>query len=365
MAATRTSVRLVSGAREVTDLIRSLPAEMRTSAFHHPAWIEAWYAVEDRAARETVAAIVEDATQRPLMVLPLVLDTFGSSHFWAPLDLGVTDYNTSMIAPDFHPNPLEMQAVWTRIVAALPDHAGFLLLDKVPQGLGDHHEPLAALPRVRHSHVVRHPLHLDADWEKLRATRFDQSMVRSLTRKRRKLERKGDLVFSVMTGEAALPALDALMTWRGERFGDRPAITDLYARVVASGDPARVLCLTLDGRPISAGLGLLEKDAFRLLAIAHDDSWKNWSPGLLVVEDAIRWAVETGLYEFDFTIGSEPYKFDFGVEPEPMWLVAEEFGPHGSAMLRVILTRNYLASRLKRWVHTGTPRRRDAHASVG
>ena len=358
-------VRVVIGANEVIELVAGLPETMRVTAFHHPNWIASWLATQANAARKTIAVVVEcAATGRPQMVLPLTLDTFGAAGFWAPLDRGVCDYNTSLAEPDFRPSPREMRTIWTRIVAALPDDASFLLMDKVPVALGGRHEPLIDVDGLRRSHVIRHPLRLDADYETLRDTRFCQTNVRSLTRKRRKLARKGRLVFEVATGEAAREAFEQLMVWRGERFGEREATTDFYRRLVEAGDPVRVLWLSLDGRPIAACFGAIEPKAFRLLAIGHDEAFKNWSPGLLAIEDAIAWAIEQGCDEFDFTIGSEAYKFAFGVRPEPLWLVAEEFGPHGSAMLRILLTRNLIASKLKRWIDVNGPRKRDARSSA-
>ncbi len=365
MAATKFRVRVVNGARAVLDLLAALPPAMRRTGFQHPTWADCWFAVDGRAARKTVAAVVECAeTGRPLFVLPLILDTLGAAAYWAPLDFGVSDYNTSLTAPDFHPSPTEMRAIWLRIVAALPDDAAFLLIDKVPADIDDRHEPLADLPDLRRSHVIRHPLRLDTDYATLRDTRFSQSMVRSLDRKRRKLERKGDFRFEVATGAEALPALECLMTWRGERYGENPAVADFYRHLTAAGEPVRVMWLALDGTPVSACFGIVEPHAFRLLALGHDEAFKNWSPGLLVIEDAIAWASARGLAEFDFTIGSEAYKFDFGVVPEPLWLVAAEFSPHGSAMLRLLLTRNLIASKLKRYIDVNGPRRRTVKAAV-
>jgi CelD/BcsL family acetyltransferase involved in cellulose biosynthesis len=362
---TATRVRVVTGCDAVREALATLPAAMRPTAFQHPAWTGCWLGGAEKSEHQTVLALVECAeTARPLFALPLTLDTFGAAAYWAPLDHGACDYNASFTAPDFRPSPVEMQTIWTRIVAALPDDAAFLMIDKLPAVIGERAEPLMELPGLRRSHVVRHPLHLDADYATLRDTRFSQTSVRSLARKRRKLSRKGDLVFSVATGEAAAAPLERLLVWRGERYGVRPDIDDFYRRLVRSGDPARVMWLALDGEPVSAGFGLVEPTAFRLLAIGHEERFKNWSPGLLVIEDAIAWAIDLGLAEFDFTIGSEAYKFDFGVTPEPLWLVAEEFGPHGSAMLRLMLARNMIAKKLKRWIDPNAPRRRDAKASA-
>ena len=365
MKAARTRVRIVCGAGAVREALVALPDAMRPSAFQHPGWISCWFAGEGRTESRTVLALVESAEDpRPLFALPLVLDRFGSAAYWAPLDFGVCDYNASFVAPDFRPTPTEMRAIWTRIVAALPDDASFLMIDKLPAVIGDRPEPLLEIAGTRRSHVTRHPLRLGRDFATLRDTAFDPSVVRSLARKRRKLGRKGRLTYSISSGEDALGPLERLLVWRGERYGTRSEVDALYRRLIVAGDPARVAWLALDGVPLAGVFGLVEDDAFRLLAIGHDEAFKNWSPGLLVIEDTIAWAVESGLAEFDFTIGSEAYKFDFGVTAEPLWLVAEEFDPHGSAMLRLMLARNRLAKELKRWIDPNGPRRRDAKAAA-
>jgi CelD/BcsL family acetyltransferase involved in cellulose biosynthesis len=251
-------VRVVSGCEAVRATLAALPATMRPTAFQHPAWISAWLASEGHARRRTIVALIEcTVTGRPLLALPLVLDTFGAASYWAPLDLGACDYNASWVDPDFHPGADEMRSIWKRIVASLPDDASFLMIDKLPAAIGDRAEPLLDIRGLRRSHVVRHPLALDADYATLRATRFSQTSVRSLARKRRKLERKGRFTFHVGTGDDAVAPLERLLVWRGERYGCRPDLDDFYRRLTAAGEPARVMWLALDGEPISAAFGLV------------------------------------------------------------------------------------------------------------
>ncbi|MDK9695849.1 MAG: GNAT family N-acetyltransferase [Siculibacillus sp.] len=363
MGATRTRVRVLVGIDAVRDALAALPDELRPTAFQHASWIDCWLAGEGHSQRRMVLALAESvADGRPLFALPLVLDTFGPAAYWTALDLGVCDYNASFAAPDFRPTTPEMRSIWTRIVAALPDHADFLMIDKLPTAISGRTEPLLELPGLWRSHVLRHSLRLDADFATLRDTRFSGTTMRSLARKRRKLARKGWLTFSISTGEDALGPLERLLGWRGDRYGVRADIDAFYRRLTAAGDPARVAWLALDGEPLAACFGLVETEAFRLLAVGHDERFKNWSPGLLLIEDAIAWAVEGGFSEFDFTIGSEAYKFDFGVGTDAMWIAAEEFSPQGSAMLRLMLARNLIAKQLKRWIDPSAPRRRDSRS---
>ncbi|TBW36971.1 GNAT family N-acetyltransferase [Siculibacillus lacustris] len=368
MTATNDEIAIVDGFAEVRETLAALPPAFGPTAFQHCSWLDCWLACAGSGVERVIAVVARSAGDgRARLVLPLVLDARGALPFWTSFDFGVSDYNLPLIATDFRPTPREAAALWHRIVAALPSGAAYLLIDKMPAMVGGRPTPFADLAGTRRSQVVRHPLPLDGDFESLRATRFAPSMVHSLARKRRKLGRKGDLAFHAGNGPEARVALDRLMTWRDERYGAQPETTCFYRRLTEAGDPARVLWLTLDGAPIAACFGIGDADGFRLLALGHDARFNNWSPGLLIVEDAIAWAVGEGFREFDFTIGAEPYKFDFGVEPEPMTLLAEAFDAQGAAVLRLQLARNYVAARLRRYLdshrHGGGHHRRVADAA--
>jgi CelD/BcsL family acetyltransferase involved in cellulose biosynthesis len=346
-------IRVVEGIDEVRAALADLPAEFAGSAFQTRGWLDCWlarrHAEPGHEGARTILAIAEDSADgTPRLALPLVLDSHGTIPAWAPLDCGVCDYNLPLTAAGFRPSPTEATRLWRAIVAALPAGASYLLLDKLPLHVGGRPTVFAALPEIGHSQVVRHPLPLGGDFETLRATRFSPTMVHSLDRKRRKLARKGALAFRVGTGAAALADFERLAVWRDERFGPHPEVNAFWRRLVERGDPARIFTLALDGETISACLAVVDAGGVRLLAVAHDARFNNWSPGLLVVEDAIGWALGEGFAEFDFTIGTEAYKLDFGVEPEPMGRLAVAFDAQGAAMLRIVSARAYVAARLRR-----------------
>ncbi len=346
-------IRIVEGIDEVRATLAALPADFAGSAFQTHGWLDGWLGCRevrpDGDAMRTILVVVDRADGAgPWLVWPLTLDTRSAVPAWGPLDCGVCDYNLPLAAPDFRLSAIEATRLWRAIVAALPAGASYLLVDKLPLRVGGRPTVFAALPEIRASQVVRHPLPLGGDFETLRATRFSPTMVHSLDRKRKKLGRKGELVFRVETGAAALADFERLAVWRDERFGPHPDVNAFWRALVAAGDPARIFALSLDGATISACLGTVDAGGVRLLAVAHDARFNNWSPGLLAIEDAIRWAVGEGFPEFDFTIGSEAYKHDFGVEPEPMGLQSAAFDAQGAAVLRLVWARAYVAARLRR-----------------
>jgi CelD/BcsL family acetyltransferase involved in cellulose biosynthesis len=219
-----------------------------------------------------------------------------------------------------------------------------IFLEKMPERIGDRRNPLLDLTGVTRSRFLAHPLALDADIETLRRR---TSGRRSLDRKRRKLERRGRLTFTVASGPDAVPAIERLMGWRDRRYDGRPITVAFYRRLLLDTDLARVGVLCLDGEPIGGCFAVVESRVLRLLVSAFDEAMKNWSPGLLAIDAMIGWAVETGLDTFDFTIGSEPFKFAFGVTSEPLWEVRASLGLRGRVLLGLLGARR-MAARLVR-----------------
>ena len=337
-------VRVETNACVITDRLASLPDDLSRGPFQHRDWIAAWLAAHAEAPPRLALALVEaEGGATPLLVLPLMLDLRARTRCWTALDDGVADYNTPMLAPDFDPSAETMRWIWARIVDQLPV-GDLIFLEKMPERIGGRRNPLLDLTRVTRSRFLCHPLALDGDFE---AMRRRTSGRRSLDRKRRKLERRGRLAFTVASGGEAVASIERLMGWRDHRYDSRPITLAFYRRLLLDTDLARVGVLTLDGEPIAGCFGIVDGGVLRLLVSAFDAAMKNWSPGLLAIDAMIVWAAETGLDTFDFTIGSEPYKFAFGVASEPLWEVRASLGLRGRVLLGLLGVRS-MAARLVR-----------------
>lgn len=311
----------------------SLPAggasDCAMTVFQSRAWLDAWTKAYAPASDGLFTALIQDSADGiPCLALPLVRERRGCLRVLTMPDRGVSDYLAPWLRPDYAPSPEVFADHWRQLVAALPK-ADLLALDKMPAMVGGRANPLAGLARVRPAGINRHPLPLDRPYEEIVAARFDGSCMRSLDKKRRKLERKGELVFTPWTADAPATLLDEILAWREHRFEDRNAPEKLardahfYRTLFRQTDVGRMMTLTLDGKLIAGCYGTEANGAIQLLGVAYDEAWKNWSPGLLVMCDAVRWASERGLGEFDFTIGDESYKLNFGVDDEPLYRLCE------------------------------------------
>lgn len=342
-------VHVETDAREVVAALTRLPPDLVRGPFQHPDWIRAWLDTRRGAPlRLALATVGRRSTEALLLALPLMLDRRGGVPCWTALDDGVSDYNAPMIAPDFHPDRATMRRIWERILAALPG-GDMVFLEKMPTTVAGHRNPFLDLDGIGPSPFHRHPLPLAGG---LDAVRGLCAIPRSLARKRRKLGRKGALTFSLVDGDGARADLDRLMAWRDLRYGDRPAITDFYRRLLADTDLCRLGMLRLDGEPIAGGFGFLADRTLHLLVASFDGRWARWSPGLLAIEDMIAAATAEGCATFDFTIGSEAYKRDFGVLPEPLWEIRAAVGLRGRLVLRLLEARRAVGRLIRRGLAT-------------
>jgi CelD/BcsL family acetyltransferase involved in cellulose biosynthesis len=327
---------------EVARLVGVDRADLERSPFQRAQWLETWFgSFADAAPNAVLAATIEDPdTGEPVFVLPLAVTRRGGIVRLEAWDGGVSDYNGPVLSKDFHPEAGDMRRLWQEIVGALP-RVDLVDFEKVPAAIGALENPLLLLDGVRPSHFARHPLPLpaDGDFERLAATRFDPTHRRTLAKKRKKLQNKGRLEFSLDAGTEALPTLERLLEWRSVRFADAAEpeemrrIDAFYRSLCGHTDIARIGRLTLDDQLIAGCFGTLTDRTFQLLVVAHDGAFKNWSPGLLAIESSIAHLCARGVTVYDFTIGDEPYKLDFGVETEKLWDLQTALTVKGRAYL--------------------------------
>ena len=157
-------------------------------------------------------------------------------------------------------------------------------------------------------------------------------MVRHLERKRKRLRPKGGAALRLVTDAGEVDALmERMRAFRRDRFADRRAVDlvqdpdcfEFYRRAahdgVVGGGPTQLAVLDVGGEPAAIALDLVDAEQHVFLLVGYDVArLRNYSLGLLIVDDLIRSAIADGLHTFDLTVGNEGYKRDFGAHPTPM-----------------------------------------------
>ncbi len=95
----------------------------------------------------------------------------------------------------------------------------------------------------------------------------------------------------------------------------RVFVRRLFELLGASG-PFRLSFLTVGGRRIAAGLTVETDDTLMYYNAGVDPEARELSPGVVMIERYLRYAIERGMTRLDFLRGNEPYKYEWGAVDE-------------------------------------------------
>jgi CelD/BcsL family acetyltransferase involved in cellulose biosynthesis len=311
--------------------------------FQHPTWLDQVYRHRAPATRSTrvVVTIRDEADARLVAVLPLVRRRRCGVRLVEFADLGVSDYAAPVIDRYAADRVLADPEVPRLVRAAL---GGFDLLHvQKLKGSATSTARLLGAPGVRRLPYDTHPVALPPATEDWREKLLDPSFARHLARKRKRLRPKGEYAVREVTDPDEVEAmLDRIRSFRAERFAERRAVDlmqdpdcfSFYSAVArqsaADGGPTRLSAIVVGGAPVAATLDLVDDGEHLFLIVGYDfGRLRNYSLGLLIVDDLIDRAVAAGLHTFDLTVGNEGYKSDFGATPVPMYAVRSPRTPLG------------------------------------
>lgn len=299
-----------------------LYAAAAATAFQHPLWLDGLYArLAPARGAERIVLTVRDRGEL-VCVVPLLKRRKSGVTLLETADLGVSDYASPVIMPGWAPPPDLAEA----IAALLPAHDILRIRPIREEAAGLWTAVLGGT--VERLDFSAHATVLAGSFAEWRNAALDPSFARQLDRKQKKFARTGKAELRLLErpDEIAM-AIAAIAMLRAGRFaGDmiqqqsvRDFYTDIAVRGAAAGF-ARTYSLLLDGEPIGHTFGLTAGGRFDYLLIGCDyDTHGRHSPGLLLYDGMIEDWMRDGGAVFDFTIGDEPFKKDFGTLPTAMF----------------------------------------------
>ena len=301
--------------------------EPAATAFQTRAWLQPLYRIvgEASGASPVFVTVRLRETGRPVMFLPLCIWRKAGVRVIEFADFGITDYNLPIVAPDFKPGAAEMQALWTEIRRRLPA-ADIVRFTKVPETMAGQSIPLAQLGWLSRMDLRFWTVPLPNTRAQYDAAAVKPKDRKEQRRKRRNLEDKlGSLSFVVASTEAeAREIFQALTEHRRGRFKalgwhdilEQGAFRRFY-EAVAFDNPGRIVALAAlkaADKPVASLYGLTFNGSFLLLMHSFEADLERLSPGVVALNEMITAAIESGTRSFDFTIGNEGYKRQFGVQ---------------------------------------------------
>ena len=205
-----------------------------------------------------------------------------------------------------------------------------------------------------------------ADYDKML-----KSVVRKeLRRKRRNLDDEGQVRFVRAQSEAQ--GREFLETLRHQRqircvelggfdILSKPPFSQFYESLIFENWTKGFgeLSVLMVGQEIAASLFALRYRGHYLLLMHCFESkrWGTKSPGIVIIDSAITAEIEGNSKYFDFTVGNESYKFQFGVEEKVLYSLEQGLSPFGRVFAALRQTKSFVRKQLRRLPPEYLPRR--------
>lgn len=308
---------------------RALFEASDTDVFRHPLWLSALYRrLAPHRGATPVVVTVRAGTGRLLALLPMTLRRKGGVRLLEAAHLGVSDYAAPVIREDWR-EALQGFDPAAGTSAALPAHDVLRIEPVRPERLADWASFFPARPRaLPFSAHAAAPTSPYAAW---RAENLTASTRRMLDRRRKRFAKEGAVTLTRLPPQEAEQAIALLRRLREGRFaGDPiqdPAVEGFYAEIAERGSAdgfVRLYRLAQDGVPVGTVFAPTHRGRLYYLLIGCDYAgFGRHSPGLVMFDMMMEDWAEAGGTVFDFTIGDEPFKADFGTRATPMHAIVE------------------------------------------
>jgi CelD/BcsL family acetyltransferase involved in cellulose biosynthesis len=294
-------------------------------------WLSTWQrCIGSLAGVKPVIVTGHQCNGELLFILPLAIERAGFNRRCVFLGHTLCDYNAPLLAAEFPCmiGPPDFANWWHVIEVFLQKTQGYnyevRLFDKMPERIGQQANPMLALsttPNSDHAYGV----YLGQDWEKLYAAKRS-SATRSRDRtKHRRLADNGELRITTPDNpQERQSALKILFKQKGQFFAqhgvsnlfEQPGHSDFYLSIATkAGCLIHISRLEVGSKCVAANLGLQFRNRYYYVLASYDDGpLSRFGPGVIHLQELMRYAISRGFSYFDFTIGDHAYKREWADE---------------------------------------------------
>ena len=287
-------------------------------------WLATWQ--RNIGAREgvTPAIVIGRHEGEILFILPFVVEAGGFARRVTWLGSYLCNYNRPLLAKDFSKrvDATRFVALWREITQLLRSrlHHDVLDLEKMPEMIGEQANPLLALrvtPHVNDAYLTN----LVGDWDTYYATKRSSATRKTDRKKRKRLADHGEVKFVTATDSAGIVrTIDALIEEKRKSYAtlgvanmfEWPGYRDFFVEMASrpqSRGLTHVSRFDVGSVTAAANYGLMFRGRYYYILAGYDDGeLARFGPGSAQLMDLMRYSIEAGIKQFDFTIGDEPYK---------------------------------------------------------
>ena len=299
------------------------------TAFQHGYWLGPWYQAFDDVA-PLIAVISDAATGKDIAMVPMISHVRRGIRIVEFADLGVSDNNAPILAPDVALDAAAAHAISRALVEALralPDRFDLLRLRKMPTQIGGKPNPLVSMGRIGSSSLNGNLVLMGDDYADYQASIKRLQMPRSWRVFTRHAGARFEIATDVARAHELLDVMDVQQQTRMQQLGspfvlNAAAHARFYREVACQGVAegyAVVSALICDQGIVGTSFGIRQGATYYLLRISHaGESWSSCSPGRLIVERTMAALHAEGVRRVDLSIGNQDYKRRFGAERVPL-----------------------------------------------
>jgi CelD/BcsL family acetyltransferase involved in cellulose biosynthesis len=303
--------------------------ELLMHAFQSREFLDVWTATIGCARNaQCVLIVVTDSDEKPVLYLPVSIETRFGTRILRFMDAGVVDLNAPILVAGQDLTRGEFLDVWSKILSLLPA-IDVVDLQKMPGTVGAAHNPLTYLacrPNKSSGHVV--------DLGKWREVVARRSTVRMHSKLRRHLRRLSEIEptaflvnpsgprwHEVMDRLTEIKRKQYLRTFSSDFFA-APGVLDFYREIAAPerlGRISHLSALTCGSEIVAAHLGFIGRDRFYYILPAFDTEYRSFAVGLVLLRRLIEQCADQEYETFDLGEGDYSYKETWATHRLPLW----------------------------------------------
>ena len=293
--------------------------DLRMYIFQSREFLDIWLDTIGKARRiEPCFVVVRDAEGRPVLYLPLIIETKFNVRLLRFMDCGVADYNAPIVAADRTLSRHEFHEVWADVLARVPSF-DVIDLKKIASDVAGALNPLTYLDCTSFGDSG-HAIALARLRERTDTRRAEVRLRRKLQSYAKGLSQIGEPRFIVnpAAAEAARVAerLLELKRRKYERtstpdFLAAPGVERFYREMMSPGrlgTISHLSALIVGDTVASAHLGFIGRGRFYYIFPAYDTAFGRHRVGHLLLQHLIDQSVTQDFETFDLGIGDASYK---------------------------------------------------------
>jgi CelD/BcsL family acetyltransferase involved in cellulose biosynthesis len=292
--------------------------DLRMYVFQSREFLEIWMNTIGKAGRiEPHLLVVKDGEGRPILYLPLAIETKFNIRLLRFMDCGVADYNAPIVAAGGTLSRQEFNTLWSEVLALLP---GFDVIDlkKMAGDVSGTVNPLSFLDCAPFSDSG-HSIAITGRGKALPSPSLVR-LQRRLKRAHQRLCDIGEPTYVVNpTADLSQSVMEKLFELKRRKYArtdvpdflDAPGVGDFYREMLSPrwiGKIGHLSALMIGGTVIAAHLGFVGRGRFYYIFPAFDADYERYRPGYLLLDHLVDRSIKEGLEIFDLGIGDASYK---------------------------------------------------------